>query len=140
MGCVIVCHGELIAEGWNQKESLNDPTAHAELIALREAAHKLRSWRLISCTLYSTLEPCLMCAGAIIQARIPRVVYIRPDPKFGAHISCISAFSGRWNHRPVVEMAGFSDLGEEVEQLMRGFFLNLRRTSLRNRNTSLREG
>ncbi len=84
VGAIIVHGDRAIARGWNQREQLKDPTAHAEMIAITQAAAELESWRLLDCTLYVTLEPCPMCAGAILQARIPRVVYGARDPKAGA--------------------------------------------------------
>jgi tRNA(adenine34) deaminase len=84
IGCVIVRDGRIIARGHNLRETAQDPAAHAELIAIRKAARKLGSWRLLNCTLYVTLEPCTMCMGAIILARIPRVVFGCFDPKGGA--------------------------------------------------------
>jgi tRNA(adenine34) deaminase len=84
VGAVIVHQGDVVAAAHNQRESLNDPTAHAEIIAMTQAAAVLKSWRLDGCTLYVTLEPCPMCAGAIVQARIPRLVYGAADPKAGA--------------------------------------------------------
>jgi tRNA(adenine34) deaminase len=84
IGCVIVLDGRIIARGHNLRESSLDPAAHAELIAIRKAARKLGSWRLLNCTLYVTLEPCIMCMGAIILARIPTVVFGCYDPKGGA--------------------------------------------------------
>jgi tRNA(adenine34) deaminase len=84
VGAVIVQHDRVIAAAHNQRETLTDPTAHAEIIAITQAAQSLQSWRLLDCVLYVTLEPCPMCAGAIVQARIPTVVYGAPDPKAGA--------------------------------------------------------
>ena len=84
VGAVIVCGDRMIASAHNQREQLRDPTAHAEMIAITQAAEALGSWRLEGCTLYVTLEPCPMCAGAILQARIPLVVYGATDPKAGA--------------------------------------------------------
>ena len=86
IGCIIRHDptGRIIGRGHNRRESLRDPTAHAEILAIRDAARELQSWRLLDCTLYVTLEPCPMCAGAIVQARIPRLVYGCPDPKAGA--------------------------------------------------------
>ncbi len=81
VGAIVVRAGEVIAAAHNQREQLRDPTAHAELIAIKQAATALKSWRLEGCTLYATLEPCPMCAGAILQARIPTVVYGAADPK-----------------------------------------------------------
>ncbi len=84
VGAVVVHDGRVIASAHNQREQLNDPTAHAEIVAITQAAESLGSWRLLDCTLYVTLEPCPMCAGAIVQARIPNVVYGTDDPKAGA--------------------------------------------------------
>lgn len=100
IGAVIV-HGEqVIARAHNQREQLHDPTAHAEMIAITQAAEALRSWRLDECVLYVTLEPCPMCAGAIVQARIPTVVYGAVDPKAGAARSLYRILDdGRLNHR-----------------------------------------
>jgi tRNA(adenine34) deaminase len=84
VGAVIVCDGRVIAAAHNSRETLRDPTAHAEMIAITQAAAELGDWRLEGCTLYVTLEPCAMCAGAIVLARIPRVVYGAADPKAGA--------------------------------------------------------
>lgn len=84
VGAVLVRNGEKIAEGWNQPIALNDPTAHAEIVTLRAAAQALGNYRLNDCTLYVTLEPCPMCAGALVHARVKRVVYAAPDDKAGA--------------------------------------------------------
>lgn len=103
VGAIIVHQEKVIAEACNQREMLNDPTAHAEMIAITQAADVLRSWRLLDCTLYVTLEPCCMCAGAIIQARIPRVVYGVTDPKAGACHTLFSLTSDiRLNHQAAV--------------------------------------
>lgn len=101
VGAVVVRAGEAIGRGGNRKEA-GDPTAHAEIEAIRAAAAALGDWRLEDCTLYVTLEPCLMCAGAIVQSRIAHVVYGATDPKFGAVVSCLDAFAPGWNHRPRV--------------------------------------
>lgn len=100
VGAVIVHSNRVIGAGWNQREALNDPTAHAEMIAITQAAAALGSWRLEDCTLYVTLEPCPMCAGAIVQSRIPRVVYGAADPKAGAVDSLFRLLDDpRLNHR-----------------------------------------
>ena len=100
VGAIIVHQNRVIGEGYNQRETLNDPTAHAEMIAITQAAEQLQSWRLLECTLYVTLEPCPMCAGAIIQARIPRVVFGATDPKAGAVCSLYRMLDDeRLNHR-----------------------------------------
>jgi tRNA(adenine34) deaminase len=99
VGAIIVHQERVIARGWNQREQLKDPTAHAEMIAITQAASTLESWRLIDCTLYVTLEPCPMCAGAIVQARIPRIVYGARDPKAGAVDSLFQLLTDpRLNH------------------------------------------
>lgn len=103
VGAVIVHGGRVIGAGYNQREALSDPTAHAEMIAITQAASTLASWRLEDCTLYVTLEPCPMCAGAIVQARIPRVVYGARDPKAGAADSLFRLLDDpRLNHRASV--------------------------------------
>jgi tRNA(adenine34) deaminase len=100
VGAVVVCRGRVIAAAHNQREALRDPTAHAEMIAITQAAEALGSWRLDDCTLYVTLEPCPMCAGAIVQARVPLVVFGAADPKAGACVSLYSiASDSRLNHR-----------------------------------------
>lgn len=103
VGAVVVQDGRVIGEGYNQREALQDPTAHAEMLALTQAAASLGSWRLVDCTLYVTLEPCPMCAGAIVQARLPRVVYGAPDPKAGACQTLYSITTDpRLNHQCTV--------------------------------------
>lgn len=103
VGAVIIYEERIVASAHNQTEQLKDPTAHAEMIAITQAAEALGSWRLTGCTLYVTLEPCAMCAGAIIQARIPRVVYGATDPKGGAVNSLFQLLSDhRLNHRAEV--------------------------------------
>lgn len=103
VGAVIVCRGQVVAAAHNQRETLHDPTAHAEMIAITQAAEALGSWRLEHCTLYVTLEPCPMCAGAILQARIPRVVFGALDPKAGAVQSLFRLLEDpRLNHRAEV--------------------------------------
>ncbi|MCA8999828.1 MAG: tRNA adenosine(34) deaminase TadA [Planctomycetaceae bacterium] len=125
VGAVIVHDGRIIGEGFNQRETLQDPTAHAEMIALTQAADSLKSWRLIDCTLYVTLEPCPMCAGAIVQARVPRVVFGTADPKAGA---CGTLYQitddPRLNHRALV-IPGI--LQEECRFLLQEFFAIQRR-------------
>jgi tRNA(adenine34) deaminase len=100
VGAIIVHERRIIAAAYNQREQLQDPTAHAEMIAITQAAAEMKSWRLTDCTLYVTLEPCPMCAGAILQARIPRVVYGANDPKAGAVLSLYQLLNDdRLNHR-----------------------------------------
>jgi tRNA(adenine34) deaminase len=103
VGAVIVHEGRIIASAHNQREQLRDPTAHAEMIAITQAAGSLNDWRLENCALYVTLEPCPMCAGAIVQARIPLVVYGATDPKAGAVSSLFQMLNdNRLNHRAQV--------------------------------------
>ena len=112
--------GEPLGEAGNERERLGDPTAHAELLAIRRAAERLGGWRLADTTLYVTLEPCAMCAGAIVLARIPRVVYATGDPKAGAAGSVLDVLGeARLNHRPSVE-AGL--LADEAAEQLRDFF------------------
>jgi tRNA(adenine34) deaminase len=100
VGCVITLGEQVIGSAHNQREQLRDPTAHAEMIAITQAAQAVGDWRLEGCTLYVTLEPCCMCAGAILQARIPRVVYGATDPKAGAVSTLYSLLDdARMNHR-----------------------------------------
>jgi tRNA(adenine34) deaminase len=124
VGAVAVYQGQVIGAGHNCKETTNDPTAHAEMIALKEAAVYLQNWRLLGVTLYSTLEPCPMCAGAMIQARLPRLVYGAKDVRFGADGSIVNIFAEpRFNHRVVVT-AGV--LEGEAAELLQQFFRKLR--------------
>jgi tRNA(adenine34) deaminase len=103
IGAVVVHGGDVVGTGHNERELRQDPTAHAEIIALRAAAHALGSWRVLESTLYVTLEPCAMCAGAIVLARVPRVVYGCTDPKAGAAGSVLDVLAEtRLNHRPDV--------------------------------------
>ena len=103
VGCVVVHDGEIVGRGWNQPIGRHDPTAHAEIMALRDAADRLGNYRLPGCTLYVTLEPCAMCAGAIMHARIGRVVFGARDPKTGVAGSVIDLFAeSRLNHHAAV--------------------------------------
>ena len=120
IGAVVVRDGEAIAAAGNEREGRSDPTAHAEMLAMREAARVLGGWRIPDSVLYVTLEPCAMCAGAIVLARIPRVVYGAADPKAGAAGSVLDVLGEpRLNHRPRVE-AGL--LAEEAAALLESFF------------------
>jgi tRNA(adenine34) deaminase len=120
IGCVIVQGSEVIAAARNERELRGDPTAHAELIAIREAARRVGGWRLLDTVMYVTLEPCAMCAGAIVLARIPRVVYGATDPKAGAAGSVLDVLAEpRLNHRP--DVAG-GLLADEGAELLRKFF------------------
>jgi len=124
IGAVVARAGEVIAVGRNERELREDPTAHAEILALREAARAVGSWRVLEATLYVTLEPCAMCAGAIVLARVPRVVYGASDPKAGAAGSVLDVLGEpRLNHRPEVE-GGL--LGRECGELLSEFFASRR--------------
>ena len=120
VGAIVVAGGRIVGSGHNQREQLADPTAHAEMIAITQAAATLGSWRLEGCTLYVTLEPCPMCAGAILQARIPAVVWGAPDPKAGAVETLYRLFEDvRLNHR--VEHVGHV-LADECGRILTEFF------------------
>lgn len=120
VGAVVVCEGEIIAKAHNQRESLADPTAHAEILAIQQAAGKLKRWRLIGCTIYVTKEPCPMCAGAIYQARFQRLVYGAPDEKAGAAGTLYNIVNDeRLNHQ--LEVAGQVN-EEECKNLVQRFF------------------
>ena len=125
VGAILVHENTIVASGRNARERQQDPTAHAELIVIREAAEQLQSWRLTGTTLYVTLEPCLMCAGAMLQARIPRLVFSTWDPKAGA---CGSLFAvhedNRLNHQIAVT---HGILENESRDLLQRFFQQLRR-------------
>lgn len=127
VGAVLVRGGEVLGRGFNQREAATDPTAHAEILALREAAEKVDLWRLDGATMYVTLEPCPMCAGALVNARIGRLVYGASDPKGGA---CGSLYEiprdPRLNHR-IPTTAGV--LAEESASLLRGFFEEKRKSA-----------
>jgi tRNA(adenine34) deaminase len=124
IGAVLVRAGEVLAAAHNERELRQDPTAHAEVLVLREAARGEASWRLLDTVLYLTLEPCAMCAGAIVLARVPRVVYGARDPKAGAAGSVLDVLGEpRLNHRPVV--AG-GLLADECAALLSDFFASRR--------------
>ena len=120
IGAVVVCDGRVVGRGRNARERLRDPTAHAEVLALQEAARSLGRWRLTGATIYATLEPCPMCAGALVNARIDRLVYAVPDPKAGASGSLFDIpRDARLNHRVTVESGV---LAEECGALLKEFF------------------
>jgi tRNA(adenine34) deaminase len=124
IGAVVVRDGEVIGAGHNERELRADPTAHAEMIALREAARALDSWRLLDSIMYVTLEPCAMCAGALVLSRIPRVIYGAADPKAGAAGSALDVLSEpRLNHNPRVQ-GGL--LAVESAELLQSFFASRR--------------
>ncbi len=125
VGAIIVRDGMAIAAARNEREALKDPTAHAEMIAITQAAAAMEDWRLEQCTLYVTLEPCIMCAGAILQSRIPRVVFGAHDPKGGAVSSLYQVLEdSRLNHRCDVSSGVMSDA---CGQILTRFFAERRR-------------
>jgi tRNA(adenine34) deaminase len=120
VGAVIVKDGVIVGEGWNRPISSNDPTAHAEIVALRDAAQKLQTYRLLDTTLYVTLEPCPMCAGAMVHARVKRLVYAATDPRAGAAGTIFNVVQhASLNHRLECE-AGL--MSEECGTMLRAFF------------------
>ena len=124
IGCVIVKDGEILAKGYNRRNKDHSVLAHAEIIAIKEATKKIQDWRLEECTLYVTLEPCQMCAGAIVQARIPRVVIGSMNPKAGCAGSIINILDMKeFNHKVEIEKGV---CGEESSKLLKNFFAELR--------------
>lgn len=124
VGAVLVADGELMGEGWNRNITLNDPSAHAEILALRDAGARLGNYRFPGATLYATLEPCAMCAMALVHARVARVVYAATDPKTGAAGSVFDTLiSPRHNHRIEVSAGLFA---EESGLMLREFFRSRR--------------
>lgn len=120
VGALVVRDGHVIGRGYNQREHLQDPTAHAEMIAITAAAEAIGHWRLEGCTVYVTLEPCPMCAGALVQARVPRLVYGAADPKAGACGSVLTITDDpRLNHR-VATVGGI--MAEPCAELLQAFF------------------
>lgn len=124
VGAIIVLDGEIIAEGFNQPRVQHDPTAHAEIIALRNAGQKINNYRLLNSTLYVTLEPCIMCAGAIIHARIKHLIYGAPDKKAGAVISQQKAFDYPFLNHHVAYQGGL--LAQDSARLLQQFFQSRR--------------
>jgi tRNA(adenine34) deaminase len=125
VGALIVKDGQIIARGYNLRESRNNPILHAELVAIQKAAKKLKSWRLTGCDMFITLEPCLMCSGAIIQARLKHVYIGTEDPKAGACCSLYQVFNDkRFNHQPTWETGLLKD---ESSLILKTFFKNLRK-------------
>ena len=131
VGAVVVEDGRIIGRGYNLRETLNDPTAHAEMLALTAAAESRGEWRLEGCSLYVTLEPCPMCAGAIVNSRIKRVVYGASDPKAGA---CGTLYNlvqdARLNHRAELQSGVLAD---EAGEILKNFFREARAGSLKKR-------
>lgn len=125
IGAVVVCDGQIVGEGYNRREIDSDPLAHAELIAIAQAAKHLKRWRLSGCTLYVTLEPCTMCAGALVNSRVDELVFGALDPKAGAVESLMEIVTdSRLNHRLRVEQGV---MAKESSELLRGFFRSLRK-------------
>jgi len=125
IGSVVVAEGRIVGRGRNAREGRADPTAHAEVLALQEAARSLGRWRLSGATVYATLEPCPMCAGALVNARVDRLVYAVPDPKAGAAGTLFDIVrDARLNHRVVVESGV---LAAECGELLREFFRSRRK-------------
>ena len=123
IGCVIVYDGKIIARAHNEREKKQSSLAHAEILAISKACKKLNSWRLEDCTMYITLEPCAMCSGAIIQSRIPKVIYGAYDYRFGAHKSITNLFDVKFNHEVDIEGGLLED---ECKTLITSFFKELR--------------
>ena len=124
IGCVIVKDGEIIAKAHNQRDKTNNPLGHAEVLAIKKASEILKDWQLVNCELYVTIEPCLMCAGAIIQSRIKRVIYGAPDLKGGAFGSSINVLdASNINHRPEI-VKGI--LESECSQIIKDYFKSKR--------------
>jgi len=125
IGAIVVRDGTVIAARHNERELTGDPTAHAEVLAIRDAARVIGHWRLLDCTVYVTLEPCAMCAGALVNARVGRLVYATTDPKAGAVASLYELCSDpRLNHRLPVESGLHA---EQAGELLRAFFADRRR-------------
>ena len=125
IGCVIVHEGKIIARGYNRRNKEGSTLAHAEIIAIKKASRKLNDWRLEKCTMYVTLEPCPMCAGAIVQARIPKVVIGAMNPKAGCAGSILDMFQIREFNHQVEKVSGV--LEEECSNIMTEFFRELRK-------------
>lgn len=130
VGAVIVKDGKIIARAYNQKEEKNDTTNHAEILAIKKASKKLGSWRLIDCDMYVTLEPCSMCAGALIQSRIRKVYIGATDPKTGACGSILNLLQDyKFNHKVEVETGVLQD---DCESILKDFFKKLREIKKQN--------
>ena len=128
VGAVVVCEGKIVGRGHNLRETDRMATAHAELLAIEQACRTLDSWRLIGCTLYVTLEPCPMCAGAIVNARLDRVVFGAKDAKGGAMGSVLNVNAYPFNHKPVVE---HGTLGDDCGDVLKAFFERKRKVDKR---------
>lgn len=123
IGCVIVKDDKIIARGHNKRETLKSSLAHAEVIAIKKACKKLGDWRLEGCTMYITLEPCVMCSGSIIQSRLDKVIYGAQDYRFGTHKSIINLFDVKFNHTVDIQ-GGILDV--ECSSIIKDFFKELR--------------
>lgn len=130
IGCVIVKDGKIIARGYNKRNLKKTTLAHAELLAIEQASRKLADWRLEDCTMYVTLEPCQMCAGAIVQARIPNVVIGCMNPKAGCAGSVLNLFDIKQFNHQVEIIRGIRE--EVCSQMMKSFFLDLRQGKINN--------
>ncbi len=125
IGCVIVCNGKIIARAHNQRETTNNPLGHAETLAIKKASEIINDWQLVNCELYVTIEPCIMCAGAIIQSRIKKVVYGAPDYKGGAFGSSINVLEAKdINHHPEI-VNGV--LEKECQEVIKNYFKSKRK-------------
>ncbi|MGE0002836.1 MAG: tRNA adenosine(34) deaminase TadA [Candidatus Izemoplasmatales bacterium] len=134
VGCVIVKDGKILARGYNKRETSQHVFHHAEMVAIDKACRKLGSWRLDDCVMYVTLEPCAMCAGTMIQSRLPKVVYGAKEPKSGVHTSITNLFSLPFNHQ--VEVVG-GVLENESSKLLKDFFRELRNQFALNKPDSV---
>lgn len=123
VGAVIVQKNRIVAKAYNKKQARKNALKHAEILAINQACKKLKTWHLVDCTLYVTLEPCLMCAGAILQSRINKIVYATSSPKFGYIESLDKLSNGKNNHIPIIEKKIFQ---KESEMLLKNFFQNKR--------------
>ena len=133
VGAVIVHEDKIIARGRNRRETGQDALAHAELEAIRKACKKLGSWRLLNCEMYVTLEPCPMCAGAIVNSRVEKLFYGAPDPRAGACESVVNLFELPLNHKPAAESGILRD---ECARVLSVFFMNLRKAKLKKDDDS----
>jgi len=133
VGAIVVKDGELVGRGFNQPIMLNDPSAHAEMQALRDAASNITNYRLIDCTMYVTLEPCIMCAGAIVHSRIKRLVFGATEPKAGAIVSQVRQLDAAYlNHKTMYEGGVCAD---ECGQIIRRFFSRRRKEKSKKNNS-----
>ena len=125
IGAVVVCNGEIIGRGYNKREKMQDPTAHAEIIAIKKAAKKLKDWRLEECSIYVTVEPCIMCAGAIQKARIKKLVYGARSDKDGAFGTLIDVLQNEELNHQLEVVSGI--MAKESKKLLKDFFKKLRK-------------